>query len=304
MKKSFFLLIILSSCLSTQAPVLNEKVTIHGHRGARARFPENSLTAMNYALSVGVDYLESDMGITRDGVVVLNHDTTLNADLCLDKNKKHIKAESLLIKDLTLAELKEFDCGSLKNSKFSNQQVQPGEKIATLDELFELVKSSKYPAAKTVKFNLETKMGERVRFYDPDVETLKPELFVPIVLNVIKKHKMTDRVVIQSFDFRTLNVVRKLAPDIKISALTDRETDYFKIADDLKPNFLSPRWNNINAYQIKVLKEKGVEVIPWTVNNVAEWNEVLSMGARAIITDDPESLKNYVLSLQSSPSKN
>jgi glycerophosphoryl diester phosphodiesterase len=277
----------LSGCLSTGLEKRSRPIKIHGHRGARAKFPENTLPAMEYAMSLGVDFLETDMGVTKDGVVVLNHDTSINPDLCQYKNSSPLTSP-ILIRELSLKEIKEFDCGSKRNKKFKDQKLIVGTEIPTLEELFIMVKNSKLPNSQSIEFNLETKIEK-----DKD-ETVDPEVFVRLVLEVIKKHKMLDRVILQSFDFRTLKIARRLEPKIRISALTENHEDYLAIAKELSANVISPQWSEISAEEIKALHEIGVEVAPWTLNGPWSWSKMLGADADAIITDDPAALQDYI----------
>lgn len=278
---------LLNSCLSTGLEKRSRPIKIHGHRGARAKYPENTLPAMEYAMTLGVDFLETDLGVTKDGVVVLNHDTSINPDLCRYKNGSPL-SRPILIRDLSLREIKEFDCGSLRNKKFKEQKLIIGTEIPTLEELFIMVKKSKLPSARSVEFNLETKIEK-----DKD-ETVDPETFVKVVLDIVKKHQMFDRVVLQSFDFRTLKIAKRIEPKIRISALTENHEDYLAIAKELKANFISPQWSEISAEEIKALHEVGVEVAPWTLNGPWAWSKMLGAEADAIITDDPAALQDYI----------
>src|SRR3954470_17149230 len=89
-----------------------DRVLVHGHRGARAMRPENTLPAFEYAIGVGVDVLELDMAVTRDDVLVVSHDPLVNATICTGPGV------SRPIRQLTLAELRKVDCGSKKNPLF------------------------------------------------------------------------------------------------------------------------------------------------------------------------------------------
>jgi glycerophosphoryl diester phosphodiesterase len=278
---------VLTSCYSSGMIKRTRPLSIQGHRGARARLPENTLAAMKYALDLGVDVLEADLGVTKDQVLVLSHDRHLNIELCLTKNGSRLNLAPP-IRDLTLAEIKSFDCGSIKNRKFPLQSPIPGESIPTLDELFEMVKASRAPKANTVLFNLETKIV-------PDVnDTVPPETFVKLFLQTVKRQGMLERVVLQSFDFRTLRIAKKLEPKLKIAALTEERADYVAIAKDLSAEYISPHYTKINVDEIKALHEIGVKVAPWTVNSEWGWSKMIRADVDDIITDDPEALMEFI----------
>src|SRR5215475_10425047 len=97
-----FLAILCLAAGAAEAP----RILVHGHRGARARRPENTLPAFEYALRQGVDALEMDMAVTKDGVIVISHDPILEPPVCTGPKP------SAVIHELTLAEVRQWDCGA------------------------------------------------------------------------------------------------------------------------------------------------------------------------------------------------
>src|SRR3954464_2883318 len=188
--------------LMTTGGLWGQKIQVHGHRGARAMRPENTMPAFEYAIAQGVDALELDMAVTKDGVVVVSHDPELRPPVCTGPRDRAV------IHTLTLAEVRQWDCGAKQNPLFKTQQPVPGTRIPTLDEVFDLAPKGKF------LFNIETKSFPQM----PEVAP-PPEEFAGLVLAIIRKHHLESRVVLQSFDFRTLHAMKKLAPEIKLSAL-------------------------------------------------------------------------------------
>ncbi|HVV45280.1 MAG TPA: glycerophosphodiester phosphodiesterase family protein, partial [Bryobacteraceae bacterium] len=121
------------------------RILVHGHRGARGRRPENTLPAFQYAIAQGVDVLELDVAVTKDNVAVVSHDPLINATICSGPKT------GVAIHTLTLAELRQYDCGAKRNPAFPEQVPAPGTRIPTLDEVFDLARGS------AVQFNVETK---------------------------------------------------------------------------------------------------------------------------------------------------
>ncbi|MFI5346875.1 MAG: glycerophosphodiester phosphodiesterase [Elusimicrobiota bacterium] len=275
----------LLSVLLLSAPSLSgARVRVHGHRGCRAVRPENTLAAFDEALRVGADVLELDMVVTKDGVVSVSHNKSIDPAICLGPGGK--TAEPVAIHSLTRAELDQYDCGALKNPRFPRQQPRPGEKMPTLEAVFDLVARSTYPAAAAMQFNIETKIvpGE------PDLSP-EPAEFARLVVGLVKKHHLESRVIVQSFDDRTLREVRKLAPKIRLSLLTsDNHLDYVALAKGLGAEIISPDSQWITADDVARLHKAGVQVAPWTVDDKAGWDRLIAMGVDAIITDDPEAL--------------
>src|SRR6516165_11510542 len=109
-----------------------QTIQVHGHRGARAMRPENTLPAFEYAIAQGVDALELDMAVTKDGVIVVSHDPELRAPVCTGPRDK------VAIHTLTLAEVRQWDCGAKQNPAFPTQQTVPGTRMPTLEDVFAL----------------------------------------------------------------------------------------------------------------------------------------------------------------------
>ncbi len=269
--------------------VAEAKILVHGHRGCRAVRPENTLASMAEALRFGVDVLEMDIGITKDRVAILSHDKFINKDICQYEDGRAV-TEKIPIFSLTLKEVKKFDCGSLRNPKFPKQVPAPKEKIPTLEEVFQLVIKSKEPVAKTVEFNIETKIEADTPELGPS-----PEEFSAIVIDVIKKYGMQERVILQSFDFRTLHAAKKTNPELRLATLVEGFfSNLIKVARAEKPAFMSPDFSLLNAKKVEELHALGVKVVPWTLNKESEWRDAIEWGVDGIITDDPEPLIAYL----------
>jgi len=250
------------------------RILVHGHRGARAAMPENTLPAFEYALKAGVDVLELDMSVTKDNVVVISHDSTLSAPVCTGPR------DHAPIRELTLAQVREYDCGAKQNPQFPKQKTVPGTKMPTLDEVFTMAKSS--PA----EFNIETKIIPGKPELAPT-----PDEFVKLVLAVIRKHKMESRVILQSFDFRTLHAMHRIAPEIRLSALyAGLPKDFVAIAQEAGAKIVSPMYQLVTREQVEAAHKAGLQVVPWTANLPEDWQKLVDAKVDAIISDDPAAL--------------
>lgn len=285
---------------------------IQGHRGARGLMPENTLPAFSKALSIGVTTLELDVGITADGVVVVSHDPSLNIDLTRDAAGEWL-ADGPLIKDLTFAELQKFDVGQIKPGsrgakRFPEQQAIEGTRIPSLEQVFELVRSSKH---QDVRFNIESKINP----LKPQ-NTVDPETFARAILSAVEKHGLQQQVTIQSFDWRTLQHVQKLAPTVNTVYLTAQQnwldnvkpedgkasdwtanfllSDYKSVPSMVKAaggNVWSPFYGDVTAYLITEAQGLGLKVIPWTVNDKEAMATLIDAGVDGIISDYPDRLR-------------
>jgi glycerophosphoryl diester phosphodiesterase len=280
---------------------------LQGHRGARGLMPENTLPGFEHALRIGVTTLEMDAAVTADGVVVLSHDPVPSRDLVRGPDGEWLAAP-VAIRTLTHAQLQAFDVGRIRPGSsyartFSGQQPIDGTGMPTLASVFELVKKL---GAQHVQFDIETKMDLR----NPD-NTLAPEPFVQAVLKVIREAGMEHRVMIQSFDWRTLQVVRALAPRIRTVYLSTQssrgsnlDSPVFTAGFTLAEHGSVPRmvkaaggdvWSpNFQALTPELLKEAqslGLKVIPWTVNEPADMDRLIGWGVDGIISDYPDRLR-------------
>ena len=190
---------------------------IEAHRGGRALLPENTLPAFANALSMGVDTLELDVGVTADGGIVISHERGLNPDLARDAKGDYIAAPGTPFVKLRLDEVRTYDVGQIRPDstyarQFPDQRAIPGTRIPTLKELFALVRKS---GNSCVRFSIETKIDPNHPDESPD-----PQTFVARLIGLIDAEGFADRVVIQSFDWRTLQLVQQRAPKIPTVYLT------------------------------------------------------------------------------------
>jgi glycerophosphoryl diester phosphodiesterase len=240
--------------------------------------PENTIPAFEYAIGAGVDVLELDMAVTKDDVLVVSHDPLLNPEICSGPGAPRA------IRTLTLSELRQWDCGAKRNPKFPKQTPVPGTKMPTLDEVFALATRGRFD------FNIETKIFEDHPEYTPS-----PEKFAQLVLDCVRRHHLESRVILQSFDFRTLHAMKKLAPEMRLSALYEHGAESFvDVARRAGARIVSPDKELVTPAKVKAAHDAGLQVIPWTANTPAEWDALIVARVNAIISDDPAALIAYL----------
>lgn len=282
MMKTLLMLACLASTIQINVATAASAIDVQGHRGARSVLPENTLAGFDYALAIGVDTLELDLGVSRDNVVVVIHDQFINADICQYKDGRAI-TEDLLVRSLDLKQIKEFDCGTKPNLRFMAQSPRPGSEIPTLAEVFELVAESKHPKAASVRFNIETKSNPALPNAQP-----APTEFARLVIEQIDRFDLRSRAIIQSFDPRTLLAAHAQAADIpRAILLRNKPADWLAVASKYKSQIVSPYFEEINKDDVKRMRAAGIQVIPWTANAEPEWRSLIEMGVDGIITDDP-----------------
>lgn len=270
-----FVALVFLCLMSTQAAT---RILVHGHRGARAIYPENTIPAFKYAIEQGVDVLEMDVAVTKDNVLVISHDPHLNAEICKGPHP------GVLIRTLTYAEVEQYDCGALKNPRFATQHPIPGTRIPTLDQVLDLGKGNQ------IQFNIETKS-----FPDHPDYTPAPAEFSRMMLEVIRKHHLEPRVIVQSFDFRTLHAMKKLAPEIRLSALYEgKPKSFVEIAHEGDAGIVSPEYVLVTPEQVQAAHAAGIQVVPWTANTPEAWDKLIDAHVDAIISDNPAALLAYL----------
>jgi glycerophosphoryl diester phosphodiesterase len=278
-----------SGSVPTTLPAATPAIEVHGHRGARARLPENTLPAFRYALEQGVDWLELDLVPTSDGALAVVHDPVLNPLLCADAAGQPVAA-GWLVHQHTLAELRGFDCGRLRHPKFDQQQPVPGTRVPTLDEVIALVEQSPLPAARCVQLNIELKLIPGL----PD-QSLPPEPFVAAVVDCLRRHHLVGRSQLQSFDHRALTAARRIEPALRLAALVGEDhPDLVALARTTGVETIAPNHLWLTADDVASLHRAGVRVVPWTANTAADWQRLVDWGVDGIISDDPAALIQFL----------
>ena len=285
-------------------------IDLQGHRGARWVLPENSLAGFAHALKAGVTTLELDVGVTRDGVMVVHHDRALNPDITRDAQGRFIDAPGPLLLDLSFAQVQAHDIGQIRPGSnyartFSTQQRVDGTRIPRLADLFRLVRDS---GNTRVKFAIETKLSP----LHPG-ESPQPEAFVRQLMQEVRDAGMLDRVQILSFDWRTLRIVQRDFPSVATVCLTAQlaslDTVMARSAEESPWNagftlrrhgsipgmakaagctHWSSFWRELSAENVKEARSLGLKVLAWTVNDRATMERMLDLGVDGLVTDHPE----------------
>lgn len=283
---------------------------LQGHRGARGLAPENTLAAFKRALDLGVTTLETDMAVTKDGVVVISHEPALFPPIVRGPDGRWIAAPGPPIRTLTLAELERYDIGRLDPSSsyakgFPEQVPADGQRFPTLDQVYALAAAS----GKPVRFNIETKVtptsGDAV---------VEPAAFARLVVERVKAAGAESRTTVQSFDWRTLVEVRRIAPQIETVCLTSEGGSFDTVKADASGRSpwhaglslaeqggsvpalaaaagcaaWSPNAAALSPDRIQDAHRRGLKVVPWTVNSPADMARLIDWGVDGLITDYPD----------------
>ncbi|BDH56980.1 glycerophosphodiester phosphodiesterase [Tsukamurella sp. PLM1] len=281
---------------------------LQSHRGGRGEHTEESLYGFARSIELGVTTLELDVVLTRDEVPLVWHDPTVQADKCVDTTPatpgdKQFPYVGKVIHDLTYAQVQTLVC-SKKLEEFPSAKVVAGNRIATLPQLFDLVAQYRGNA---LEFNIETKIEAEER-----AKSAEPAAFVRQILGAARTAGVLDRIAVQSFDWRSLPLVRAQAPSVPLVALYDATTwkkgsawlgpvryekfdgDVVKAVKAAGFEILSPDYELSDAKTVTAAHAAGLKVIPWTVNDAADMRAQLALGVDGIITDYPTRLRGVL----------
>ena len=286
---------------------------LQGHRGARGLLPENTLPAFARALEIGVTTLELDTAVTRDGVVVVSHDAILNPDITRDPQGQWLTRNDIAIHDLTFAELQQYDVGRINPQstyarRFPEQQPLDGTRIPRLADVFALAQRA---GNRDLRFNIETKISPEHAHRTPP-----PAEFARALIALIRVAGLEKRAAIQSFDWRTLQVVQQEAPEIATVYLTVQQPwlDNVRAGDTSSPwtagrhvsrfggslpqivkaaggTAWSPHYGEVTQSALREAQRLGLKVIVWTVNEPRDIERMIALGVDGIISDYPDRLR-------------
>ena len=264
---------------------------LQGHRGTRGLRPENTLPAFAKALEIGVDTLELDTNVTRDGVIVVMHDRRLNPDVARGPDGRWVWPPGPAIHQLTYAELSRYDVGRLRPGtdyakEFPDQRAIDGTHAPRLSDVFALVRAQ---GDRRVRFNIETKISPKA----PD-ESPPPEEFARRLVDEIRAAGMQRRSTIESFDWRTLAAVQRIAPEIPAVYLTYKMDDAVAKVKDAGGKIWSPFYKDVDEAKIREAHAAGIEVVVWTVNDPADMKRMVEWGVDGLITDRPDVFRSAV----------
>lgn len=270
-------------------------IDIQGHRGARGLFPENTLTAFIEAVKLGVHTLEMDVVISKDHKVVVSHEPWMNELFCSAPNGQPIEngsKEKYNLYKMLYADIAKFDCGKRGNPEFPLQKAVPEHK-PLLSEVFEKVDAfTKANNLPLVKYNIEIKSDPTEdNIYNPI-----PKVFTELVLTVLKNKNVLSRTILQSFDVRILQELKKKDPSLTLSFLVENKDSLEHNLHKLGfiPDIYAPEFILINEQLIKDLRSKNIKLITWTVNEIEDIKKMVSLGVDGIISDHPDIVINLL----------
>jgi glycerophosphoryl diester phosphodiesterase len=301
-------LVVLQPTAVAQSPGFD----LQAHAGGRGETTGESLRAFARSIEIGVNTLEFDINITRDGQPLVWHDPVIDGGQCSDTGPEHPGDPSYpyvgkRVRELSLAQVRTLDCGKPSN-EFPHAEVVRGNKITTLPEVFALADSYR----SDVRYNIETKVTA-----DQPGVSADPQQFVDVILAAVRAAGKIDRVEIQSFDWRTLPLIHQAEPSIPLVALWNEQTwtagspwlagidptvvDPVVGARMVGASVLSPQYTLVGEAFVEHAHALGLKVIPWTVNDAAAIRDQIADGVDGLISDYPSLLRAVMAELGMPP---
>jgi glycerophosphoryl diester phosphodiesterase len=297
-----------------------QKIDVQAHRGGMALLPENTIAAMLNGVKLGVKTLELDVVISGDGKVVVSHDAYMSSDFMRKPDGSDISKEEergIALYKMTYDSISRYDAGTKPHPRFPDQ-VKMKTHRPLLSDLIDSVETYvKVNGLKPVYYNIETKIspaGDGI--YNP-----APDVFVQTLMDVINKKSIKSRLIIQSFDVRTLQILNKTEPKIKLALLTMGKSDVVAklrtqglsaedekklkqsplfsmkvgLEEDLKrlgftPAIYSPYYASVDPEMVTKVHALKMQIVPWTVDDEKDMAALGQMGVDGIITNSPDKL--------------
>jgi glycerophosphoryl diester phosphodiesterase len=250
--------------------------------------PENSIPGMLVAIDSGVTTLEMDVVVSADSVVLLSHEPWLSAEICrapdggpIDPSRE--KEWNIYQMDYRL--IRACDCGLKPHPRFPEQAKVPAHKPALREVFEEVAEHARLRSLPMPDFNIEIKstpQGDGV--FHP-----KPEDYVRLVFDVVKEAGLVEKLVIQSFDERSLRAASVLSPKPRLALLVEGDSHFSAKVEQLGfiPDIYSPSSELVSAELVEFCKQKKMKLIPWTVNDPLEAARLIELGVDGLITDYP-----------------
>lgn len=288
---------------------------LQGHRGARGQKPENTLPSFEAAFDSGVTSVETDLHLTRDGIVVLCHDPIVPGRLC----RGQVGGGSFLISSLSLQQLRRYRADRNPDpERFAEQNAEAtplarlfaaergmdAYALPTLVDFFDFASAyagdlgakagktdHQRAKARSVVFDLELKrLPGHPQYIGDDFDGDAPALLEKRIVEAVKHADVADRTRLRSFDHRCVRAVRHLCPSLRTAVLVGdmAPTDPVQLTRAAQATTYCPSMHFVDERLVRQLHQAGVSVLPWTVNDPSDLNRLLDWGVDGVTTDYPE----------------
>ncbi|REL37763.1 glycerophosphodiester phosphodiesterase [Rhodohalobacter sp. SW132] len=283
---TLFALLIFSACTMEE---ITYDYDLQGHRGARGLLPENTIPSFLKAIDYRVDTIEFDLVVTGDNRILISHEPWFDHNISTKPDGTSVTEEEqmeLNIYEMTYEETREYDVGKRGHAGFPEQEPMEATKPLMRDAIIAIEQYVEENGLEPVYYNIETKSRpEWYGVYGP-----QPQDFSRLLYDELAELEILDRVIIQSFDPATLIAMREIDPDVVQAMLVyeeDQTIDRYVEILGYQPEIWSPHYELVTPDLVAEVHEKGMTIIPWTINETEEMIRLLELGVDGIITDYP-----------------
>lgn len=264
---------------------------IHGHRGARGVYPENTIEGFEYAIGLGVRAIELDLVVSADKELIVSHDPWMDATICKHPDGSEISCEeekNLNLFKLSAKEIQAYKCGRRLDHEFPDQK----EVLSYKPTFSELVKKTK---STNIFYNIEIKSEED--WYDHYCPS--PIEYATLISQAITIHGLEKQCMIQSFDSMFLNAFHALRPDVRIGYLVENQLNIEGQLKELnfRPDYFNPNFQLLDESVVTSLHQKRILVLAWTVNEDKDIRHVIGLNVDGIISDYPQNVQEILNSI-------
>lgn len=269
---------------------MSDYIDVQAHRGGAGLMPENTIEAMKHALDMGVNTLELDLQVSKDGLVVVSHDPYFHHRYAIRPDGSHVEKDDPkeYIYTMPYSEVAKYDVGSRPSEVWPEKACIKTVKPLANDLIDFVENYTKENGLSPVRYNIEIKSkdaageGQNWPTYDR---------FVTECCKFLHSKQLDDRLVVQSFDVRALNYMHEKYPEFILSYLVDANApDFDTYMGYLKftPQWLSPHHTITDEALVQKCREKGIKLVPWTVDKPEDIKRILDLGVEAIISNYPD----------------
>lgn len=270
-------------------------IDLQAHRGGAGLMPENTLSSMKNAMDLHVNTLEFDLQLSQDKQVVVSHDNYFHSRYSMRPDSTLIQKEDPkeYLYTMPFDSIAKYDVGLRPVDRWPNQKKVSEHKPLASDLIDFTEEYARKNGLSPFRYNIEIKSkagkgeGKQWPHY---VEFCNK--CIPLLLS----KNLGDRLVVQSFDVRALEYIHFKWPQVKLSYLTEDETDIYQILSQIsfKPEWWSPNFEVITRTNVAYCHALGIKVVPWTVDEPADIRHMVDTGVDAIISNYPDRLVEIV----------
>ena len=270
---------------------MTDYVDVQAHRGGAGLMPENTIEAMKNCLDMGVNTLEMDMVMTADGKIVVSHESYFHHRYSIRPDGTYVQKDDPkeYIYKMTYDQVAKYDVGSRPTDTWPDKKCFPAVKPLAEDLITFVENYTKENGLSPVRYNIEIKSSQAD---GQSINWANYDKLADAIMRLLVKFHLDDRLVVQCFDARTLNYIQPKYPEINFSYLisnkTDLDFDGYMALLKFTPKWLSPHHSLVNEELIAKCREKGMKIVPWTVDKPEDIKRMIDLKVDAIISNYPD----------------